>query len=284
MTYQESQDDGSCACSRPLLVVTVDGGFAYEAVPVAVEESPSCSGCSGTYHGPWRLGRAVGLDQPYLCGQPKKNGHPCRWNTLQEPCRAHPTPEALKRQQEQQEAEQRRRREAEAGRQRATAERRRNLIAILSVVCPHCHVPAASLCRSPKGATVRGLHRARRDLAGVSHPRDYVVEASNLYTQRVDEPPLDADPRTVLDDPLHDRTETATQRRNAELHEAAQEETAAARRKLWLTAEDRTAAIMTQQCAACGAEAALACGDVAGKRRRHFHPLRIDAAMAAEAG
>ncbi|MGI5405201.1 zinc finger domain-containing protein [Streptomyces chartreusis] len=269
-------------CSRPLLVVTVDGGFQYEAVPVAVQESPSCSGCSGVYHGSWRLGQAVGLDSPYLCGQPKKNGHPCRWNTVRDPCPVHPTPQALKRQQEQQQAEEERRRQAELDRQQDTEVRRRNLIAILSVVCPHCHVPAASLCRSPKGSTVRGLHSARRQLAGVGHPREYVVEARSIYTHRVEEPPLDADPRTVLGDPLHDRTGAATRRRNAELHEAARQEMAAARRKLWLAGDDRTREVMAQPCPDCGAKAASPCTNAAGMRRKDYHAERVDAAMAAQ--
>ncbi|MGW0949240.1 zinc finger domain-containing protein [Streptomyces sp. NPDC002623] len=279
MTHQESHADGACACARPQLVVTVNGAFPYQAVPVTADEAPSCSSCSGAYHGSWRLGQAVGLHDPHLRGQPKKNGEPCRWDTLREPCRVHPTPEALKRQEEHRLAEQERKRQADLERQRDTEERRRNLIEILSVVCPHCSASAATLCSTPKGLTTRSLHRARRQLAGVPGPRDYVIEASDFCTQRVDEPPLDADPRAVLGDPLHDQTEAATQRRNAEEREAAGREMAAARRKLWLSTADRTAEITARPCPTCGAEAAEPCRDAIGKRRKIFHIERADAAM-----
>lgn len=120
----------SCACAHPQPVVTV-GGYLYEAVPVEVEEAPSCQDCSAPFLGSWRIGQAVDFHNPYRCGQPKKNGEPCGWDITHEPCRVHLTPEDLQRERERQQAAAERKRVAEEERQGETADRRLNLIDIL---------------------------------------------------------------------------------------------------------------------------------------------------------
>ncbi|MFF8595227.1 hypothetical protein ACF061_28050 [Streptomyces sp. NPDC015220] len=247
---------------------------------MAPDAAPQCDGCGEPYMGSWRLGQAVGLNNPHVCGLPKRNGFPCGWNTASEPCPYHPTPEALQREQEHQEAEQERRRQAEEQRRDATERLRMNLIKILSVRCPHCSAPAASLCNTPRGLATRTLHKARRSLAAVSEPRSFVLEATNFYTPTVPEPPLDADLRSLLNDPLEDCTEEATQRYDREQQEAAAQKMAAAQRTVWLACEDRTALITAQPCSVCGAEPSDEC-DQHGWPRGQFHTVRIDAAMTA---
>lgn len=253
-------------------------GFVYELVPISPDHVPSCSGCGDPYHGPWRLGQALERYVSYLCGQPKQNGEPCRWDTRSEPCMAHPTPEQLERQRTEERAAQERRRQAEEDRQHETEQRRQGLIQILSVRCPQCSAPAASLCRAPKSGTVRTLHHARRKLAGTNEPKTFVIEATNCYTPRVAEPPLDMDPRALLDHPLEDRTAEATRRYHEAEQQAADWKMAAARRAVWLAAEDRTLLIRAQACPTCCAVPDAPC-DRQGRFRNRFHDERTDAAM-----
>ncbi|WP_245236019.1 zinc finger domain-containing protein [Streptomyces durhamensis] len=253
-------------------------GYRFVAVPVKPDATPHCAGCGEPFLGSWRLEQAVGLNNPYICGQPKKDGSPCGWNTTQEVCPYHPTPDALQREHERKQAEQERRRQAEEERQQESELRRLDLIQILSVRCPHCSASAAALCCGPKGGVVRTLHKARRQLAGVSGPKSFVIEATNQYTRTVDEPPLDADLRSLLSDPLKDRTKEASARYYLEEQGAAERKVAAAQRALWLAGGDRADLVRAQPCPTCHAGPPTAC-DQRGWRHGQFHTERIDAAM-----
>ncbi|MEU9246945.1 hypothetical protein [Streptomyces sp. NPDC048385] len=281
MTINDSCHGDACVCAKPQPTVTVSG-FRFTVVPVKADDTPQCTGCGELFLGPWRLGQAVGLSNPYVCGLPKRDGSPCGWNTSQEPCPYHPTPEALQREEERKQAEQERRLQAEKKRRQASERLRQNVVQILSVRCPHCSAPSASLCTAPKGGVVRTLHLARRKLAGVSGPASFVLEATDLYTPAVDEPPLDADLRALLNDPLEDCTEEATRRYYCEEQEAAERKMAAAQRAMWLAGGNREDLIRQQPCPACDAEPPAVC-DQRGWPRGQFHTERIDAAMAAVA-
>ncbi|EPH46634.1 hypothetical protein STRAU_0298 [Streptomyces aurantiacus JA 4570] len=187
----------------------------------------------------------------------------------------------MQREHERQQVAEERKRVAEEERQRETGDRRLNLIGILSVACPHCMVPAAALCQSPQGLVVRPLHRARRQLAGVHWPKEFVVEATNIYTLRVAQPPLDADPREILGDPLEDRTPQAEQRYALEQQEEARRKLHEAQRSLWLASSPREDAISAQPCPVCHVRPQTACVHD-GKRRKRPHVERVDAAMACE--
>ncbi|MGW0885304.1 zinc finger domain-containing protein [Streptomyces sp. NPDC002671] len=245
-------------------------------------DTACCTRCSAPIHGSWRLGRTLDLTNPNLCGQPRKDGEPCRWDTSREPCRAHPSPEALKRRQAEEQAAQERRKRAEEERRHETERRRRNIIMILSVRCPHCTAPAGRLCQSPKGDTVRSLHQARRKLAGVDGPKAFAIEAANFYTPTVPEPPLDGDLRELLGDPLEDHTEQATRRYLAEQQHTAARKMLAARREMWLAEADRTAEITAQPCPTCNAEQSTPCERTA-RWHNPFHEARVDIAMTAAA-
>lgn len=273
---EKASEDGACGCARPM--VTVDG-YRFEVVPVK-PDATCCTRCAAPLHGSWRLGRALDLTNPNQCGQPRKDGEPCRWDTSREPCRAHPSPEALKRQQAEEQAAQERRERAEAERRDETAKRRRNIITILSVRCPHCSAPAGFLCKSPKGDSVRNLHQARRKLAGVDSPKAFVIEATSFYTPAVPEPPLDCNPRKLLGNPLEDRTEQATRRYLAEQQHTAERKMLAARRDVWLAQADRTAEITGHPCPTCDAAPSTPCRRTV-PWRSPFHDARVDIAMTA---
>jgi hypothetical protein len=116
----------------------------------------------------------------------------------------------------------------------------------------------------------------------VDGPNTFVIEATNNYTPTVPEPPLDADPRKLLNEPLEDRTQEATLRYQREQQQEAEKKMAKARRGVWLAAEDRRHLIAAQPCPTCHAELAEPC-DRLGRFRNRFHDARIDAAMDAEA-
>ncbi|MFD4481595.1 hypothetical protein ACFWPU_36550 [Streptomyces sp. NPDC058471] len=263
--------------------MVVVAGHRYQAIPVDADEEPLCDGCSAPLQAPWRIGRALDLRNPHLCGQPKKSGEPCRWDITREPCRVHLSHEDQERERMRQEAEAERRKELEEQRQRQTEERRLGLISILSVACPHCLAPAAALCRSRRGSVTRPLHRARRQLAGVPGPKEFVIEATSFHRLRVPEPPLDGDLRALLDDPLLDRTAQTEQRFAAEQHEAAQRKMDEAQRDLWLAADSREDVVRAQPCPACDAAPGAACQQFGKPFRRRWHAERIDAAMACSA-
>ncbi|MET9535743.1 hypothetical protein ABZY02_35200 [Streptomyces sp. NPDC006649] len=267
----------SCECSSPKLVVEV-GGHHYHAVPVDPREAPACRCCSAPYTGPWKVGQAVNMNNPYRCGQPKKDGSPCGWIITTSPCAVHLTPEDLERERLHQEREEERASAAEVQRNENTEVRRRNIIAILSVTCPHCSVPAGELCRNPQGVLVRVFHRARRLLAGVSGPKDFVIEATSPYHMVVTQPPLDADLRELLGDPLEDRTAEATVRFVAEVEEAAERKLQKARRELWLASAPRDQEVTAVACTVCGVPEGVACVRE-GKLVKRAHPERIDHAM-----
>ncbi len=258
------------------------GVHYYEAVPVTVEEAPTCQTCSVSYTGPWKLGRAVNLRNPHQCGQPKKDGTPCGWIITNSPCAVHLTPEDLERERKRQEEAAERARVAEHERQAQTEVRRANLITILSVTCPHCSVPAGELCQNPQGAIVRPLHQARRKLAGVLEPKEFVIEARNFYTPKVEEPPLDGDVRALLGDPLKDRTTEASARFAVEEREAAEAKVQKAHRQLWLASACRDQTVAEVPCPLCGATACSPCV-VEGKELKRPHPQRVDEAMARDA-
>lgn len=112
-------------------------------------------------------------------------------------------------------------------------------------------------------------------------PKEFVVEATNSYTLRVPQPPLDADPRDILGDPLEDRTTQAEQRYAAQQQEEARRKLHEVQRSLWLASSPREDAISAQPCPACHAQPQTACTHD-GKRRKHPHVERVDAAMACE--
>ncbi|MFZ3562771.1 MULTISPECIES: zinc finger domain-containing protein [unclassified Streptomyces] len=259
------------------MTVTVSG-YRYEVVPVETGSVPQCTGCGAAPTGPWRIGRALDLTDPDRCGQPKKDGSPCGWIITREPCRVHRSPEELRYEEERRQAEEARRVKAEEQRRADTAARRENLIEMLSVTCPHCSAPAATLCRMPKGHSTRALHRARRQLAGVDGPKDYVVEATSWFTPRVAEPPLNDDPRTVLNHPLQDRTEQARERYATEQRAAAQHKMDEAHRTMWMAEAGNEDRVRARTCPRCGATAQERCVQP-GRPHRKFHPERVDDAM-----
>lgn len=263
-------------------MVEVDG-FLYEAVPVTTDHMPRCAHCAAPYQGSWRFGQAVHLDDPRLCGQPKKNGLPCQWDITREPCRAHLSPQEREHQRAREAAEAERRKEEEQRRQRANAERRENLIEILSVACPHCDSAAAALCRRPKGVPVRPLHQARRALAGILWPKEFVLEEYSFPSGRkAPDPPLDGDPREILDHPLPDKTAQAEPRYAREQQEAAEGKLRRARRELWLASAPRKDAVSAQMCPACGAAPHTPCTPHGRGRGWQPHTERVDAAMKAD--
>ncbi|MFI9781737.1 hypothetical protein ACIHCV_45400 [Streptomyces sp. NPDC051956] len=222
------------------------------------------------------------LNRPDLCGQPKtKTGEPCGWVITNEPCPIHLTPEEQRRQDERREAEEARRRKAEEDRQIKTGERREGLIAILSVACPHytCTAPAGSLCRKPNGRPTRPIHLARRQLAGVDGLKEYVVEATNFFTTNVPAPSLDDSPRTVLEDPLEDRTAAARERYAAEQRAAAQHKLDQARRAGWIADAANESRVGSLPCPRCEVAAQERCEKSGGWPRGGFHAERIDTAM-----
>ncbi len=269
----------ACACTYPAPIVLV-GSYYYNAVPVSPSEAPTCQNCSERFTGPWKLGQAVGLDNPYICGQPKKNGTPCGWVITTSPCAVHLSPEELERERVRQEEQAQRDREAEQARQDRTLVRRQNLVLIFSVECRHCSAPAGELCRNPRGAKIRPIHQARRRLAGVHEPKEFVIEARDHSwpLQRVDEPPLDGSLRLLLDDPLEDRTAEASEWLQAEEEEEAQQKLHKAQRDLWLLSEPREQAVAAVPCRLCGAPAETPCAGK-GKFGRKPHTERVDDAM-----
>ncbi|WP_187284827.1 hypothetical protein [Streptomyces sp. uw30] len=127
------------------------------------DDEPECLACGGPFRGSWRLGRAVGQSNPYVCGLPRQKGCPCGWNTVQEPRPYHPTPGALGREEERKQEEQERRGQAEEQRRSESERLRQNVI--------------------PEGIVVRTLHLGRRRLAGVKDPGSFVLEATNFSTR-----------------------------------------------------------------------------------------------------
>ncbi|MFE9574565.1 hypothetical protein ACFYMW_39680 [Streptomyces sp. NPDC006692] len=277
MTGQSTSDP--CACATPHLTVTVNN-VTYRAAPIEVDEAPCCDACGRHWMGPSRIvgprsGQAFGR-----CGQPKSNGQPCGWVISQEPCPYHRTPEQQRLEDERQERAKQERRDAELRRQEETVERRLGLIAILSVECPHCSSPAATLCVAA-GKPTRNLHRARRQLAGWTGPKEYVVEATNWFTSRVPEPDLAADPRTVLGNPLEDQTAQARERYLDEERATAQKKIHDAQRAVWLADGDNRESVLTIPCPMCEAESQVPCHKRGGWPRTGLHDARIDAAIAA---
>uniref|UniRef100_UPI002F91AEF0 zinc finger domain-containing protein n=1 Tax=Streptomyces virginiae TaxID=1961 RepID=UPI002F91AEF0 len=208
---------------------------------------------------------------------PKKDGSPCGWFTREESCPFHRTTE-------EQEAERARREtQQEQHRLRVAEDReshRLGLIGILTVACPHCGVPAAELCRAPKGTRQRTLHQARRKLSGWKEPGSFVLQ-SYSYRKPGYEPPLDADLAAVLNDPLEDRTADASVRFEREQREADERRVLEARRKLWLVSGHREEQISMAVCSRCGANPGEECQS-GGRLMLRSHSERLDAAMAAE--
>ncbi|MGW8685492.1 zinc finger domain-containing protein [Streptomyces sp. NPDC055817] len=175
------------------------------------------------------------------------------------------------------EAEAERERQAEKRRQQEAVQRRLDLIRILTVACPHCSAPAAALCRSARGVG-RLLHRARRQLAGVDGPKEFVLEATS-YRSGASQPSVHADLREVLGDPLVDRTAEAQPRYAAGLEAEAQRKVHDAKRALWLAEGSREEIILAQACSDCGAEPGAACSRAGRGWGTRAHAERIDAAM-----
>ncbi|MFD3728787.1 hypothetical protein [Streptomyces sp. NPDC058671] len=224
------------------------------------------------------MGRAVEWHNTDLCGHPKKDGTPCGWVVAESRCPFHLTPE-------EKEAE-RLRKEEEAERERVRvaedrAERRRGLIDILSVSCPHCEAPAAELCMNPTGKLQRGFHKARRQLADCDWPKEYELQSYAYDRPKEVPPPLDGDLRKVLDDPLTDRTAEMNaayvKRKEADSERKLQE----LRRAAWLAAEPRDETVAAVSCPQCAAVPQAPCtGSV--RKYRQVHLQRVDVAMAAE--
>ncbi|WP_455755037.1 zinc finger domain-containing protein [Streptomyces lydicus] len=193
------------------------------------------------------------------------------------------SPQEREQQRAREAAEAERRKEEEQRRQRANAERRENLIEILSVACPHCDAAAAALCRSPKGVPVRPLHQARRALAGILRPKEFVLEDYSLHSGRkAPDPPLDGDPREILDHRLPDKTAQAEPRYAREQQQAAERKLRRARRELWLASAPRKDAVSAQRCPACGAAPHTPCTAHGRGRSWQPHTERVGAAMKAD--
>ncbi|MGW1785552.1 zinc finger domain-containing protein [Streptomyces sp. NPDC002143] len=180
----------------------------------------------------------------------------------------------------------RRGRAAQRGRTAAAAgqrQRRENLIEILSVACPHCGAATAALCSSPKGVPVRALHQARRALAGVFLPKEFVLEEYSFHSGgKAPHPPLDGNPREILGHVLPDKTAQAEPRHAQEQQEAAERKLLRARRELWLASAPRKDAVSAQTCPACGTTPHTPCIPSGRGRSQQPHAERVDAAMEAD--
>lgn len=221
----------------------------------------------------------MGWRNPHLCGQPKKDGSPCGWVVTESPCPFHLTPEeeAAARRREEEAAEKRRVRLAED-----RAAHRAGLVRILSVTCPHCGVRAATLCRNPQGRPQRGLHKARRRLADCDFPKDFALESYVHGRPPAVPPPLDSDPRAVLDDPLVDRTDEMSRAYQERQRAEAAHRLRAAQRTAWLAAAPRDEAVEAVSCPECSAARGSPCTGWA-RRFSRAHTGRVDVAMAADA-
>ncbi|MEU9298507.1 hypothetical protein [Streptomyces sp. NPDC048266] len=266
-----------CACVTPKLVIEVDG-YLYAAIPMTPNSFPTCTCCGSAFTKPWKMGRTVEWRNPDLCGHPKKDGSPCGWVVTDSPCPYHLTPEEKKAEQDRKEERERQERERIV---KDRAERREELIEILSVSCPHCSAQSAELCADPKGKTQRAFHKARRQLADCNWVKEYTLQSYTYGRLEEDPPSLNGDPREMLDDPLTDRTAQMTaahlKRRRKEAERKLQELLRAA----WLAAEPRDEAVAAVACAQCGAAPQTQCGGGLRKFKR-AHSQRVDAAMAAE--
>ncbi|WP_329625927.1 hypothetical protein OG357_38485 (plasmid) [Streptomyces sp. NBC_01255] len=253
-------------------------GHLYAAVPLEPGALPSCGCCNNPYTGPWKMGRAVQWRNPDLCGHPKKTGSPCGWVVAESPCPFHVTPQ-------EKEAEQTRKEQAaeklrtEIAQDRA--ERRDALIDILSVTCPHCGAPAAVLCKTPKGQSQRGLHKARRQLADWNWPKEFLLQSYAYGRPKEVPPPLDGDLRAILDDPLTDRTAEMNDEFQKKKQAEAERKLQALQRDVWLAAAHRDEALAAVPCPHCSAAPGSPCTG-SGRKHSRTHPQRVDAAMAAD--
>ncbi|MFF6794322.1 hypothetical protein ACFY9C_35230 [Streptomyces filamentosus] len=253
-------------------------GYLYAAIPINPDSFPKCTCCGSAFAKPWKMGRAVEWRNPDLCGHPKKNGAPCGWVVTDSPCPYHLTPEQKKAEQDRKEEEERRERERIA---KDRAERREELIEILSVSCPHCSTPTAKLCVDPKGKFQRAFHKARRQLADCDWVKEYELQSYMYGRLKEDPPPLNGDPREVLDDPLTDRTAQMTAAYLKRRQEEAERKLQELRRAAWLAAEPRDEAVAAVACPQCEAVPQTQCRGGIRKFKR-AHSQRVDAAMAAE--
>ncbi|MFG2918103.1 hypothetical protein ACGF0D_35115 [Kitasatospora sp. NPDC048298] len=282
------REDRHC-CAKPRLTVRING-YDYRVDPVEPEELPACTTCGAVHDGPWRVGAALSAG-PGLCGRPKKDGTPCRWRTDEEPCPNHLTPEQEEQARVERAAKEERQRKEQAQRlikREETAERNRQHLALMfSVACPHCSAPVAEVCRAPRGVAQRAIHADRRRLAGVSWPKEFVLyeresyfdgrRGSSAQVPLPPPPPLDADLRELLADPLEDWTAQASAELAEEHRVAAERKAAKLRRSLWRLTNDVTIV----SCPVCEAERGHACATTLGKPR-NGHDERVDLAMAGQ--
>jgi hypothetical protein len=278
------RNDGVC-CAKPRLTVRING-YEYTVERVEPEDLPACASCATIHDGPWRVGPVIAA-RPGLCGRPTKKGTPCKWRLDESECPNHLTPEQEEQARLEREEKERLRQQAEEERQVKRAEaaelNRQFLALIFSVACPRCAARAAEVCVSGQGKAQRGIHALRRRLAGVTGPKEFVLfEKYSYYDPRKGlvfpavpaPPPLDADLRQVLADPLEDWTERASAEWAEEQRLAAEKKALRLQRDLWRLSNDVTCV----DCPVCDVVQGQAC--VGGGAARNGHDERVDAAMA----